>query len=729
MAESSASSSPLAQPASPGQQDDDALPGAALMDMRILELQREQGHTRFFFPQDPLAAQAKPEDEDTFVLIEFPASSSIRCDGTKWSHVQLRMSAEKLLSTGSAVFKEKLVEVTPQMRKRRRQDHTGLVLPESIKYILDLTPPDMGDELAALVTILSVPESVRAWWQSGSRLNIKRSLVSGHDDACIDHAHVPEDCNPGGSQAKQQPSFQDQLPIVDLDDIVGPVPSRQVPDYCPIRHRATIIFIMEAILSDNSKSVLECLNSAIRVYTAVKLAKSLDCMHVVTDSVYTWALGHPSGNFIELLPEVSLELFWDLKVAEVVRGTFAILTVEGALELLGVPTDPSSNGAVTFNAHRVGPTTIFGRKRDALPDDIANAIQHARDGLVERTRVTLSQLRSDAVFDFLSLKDMASKSIPEWNQLSDIGETLGCTVPGRSAHVTVNPPVPVLTAYTEDQQIRLQGLRTAYNGLASALVEYFHSRLMESFTGIDCNFAPVDRDRKCYVPRSQFTCTSEIYKQLNEEQRLLTVYPWYKLRIKAEVDTKDDFFFQPIRGGSTLAQLAMVFDQYLLNSMTLFSELAPYYKRRSGGGMAFFRLETFREEYVEAMKSMYEKRKVSDVEFLTRSQHLALGSAEEELRYLPMWAGGYDDELGGIYDSNFVPNSENGPSGPGPAFHTAGSVPTEVSTIAPSTPTMCGTTTTDDDDDDAVTEGSLARGGRFLVQRFDSGSRPASGHH
>jgi hypothetical protein len=76
--ESSASSSPLVRPPSPGQQDDVASLGAALMDMRILELQREQGHTRFFFPEDRFAAQAKPEDEDTFVLIEFPTSSSAR---------------------------------------------------------------------------------------------------------------------------------------------------------------------------------------------------------------------------------------------------------------------------------------------------------------------------------------------------------------------------------------------------------------------------------------------------------------------------------------------------------------------------------------------------------------------------------------------------------------------------------------------------------------------------
>ncbi|KAK8042781.1 hypothetical protein PG994_013264 [Apiospora phragmitis] len=713
MAASSASSSPLVQPASPGQQDDDTRPGAALIQARIMELQREQGYARFFFPDHYPDGPAQPAGGDTLVQIRFPNNSSVRCDGTAWSHVQLRMDAETLLATGSDVFKEKLVKVTPLMRERQQQDHTSLMLPESVEYILDLTPPDMGDESAALVSVLSVPESVRSWWQSGVRLNVKRSLVAGHDDSCPDHEHVPEDCErlPGVNSADIAPLPQHSMPGLDLDDIVEPVLSRQIPDYCPIRHRANIVFIMEAIVYGTAYSALNLLNSATRVYTVVKLAKILDCVGVVVDPVYTWALGHPSGNFIELLPEVSLELFWDLKVFDIVRSTFSILVVEGAIELLGAPADPDfSQAALTSNTSRIGPTTIFGRKRDTLPDDIANAIQHARDSVAERIHTTLAQIKSDAIYDFLSQDDLAGMNIPEWDHLSNIGETLGCTVPGRSAQTTVSPPVPVVEASSESQQRRLQGLRAVYNELASALVAYFHSQMTEALSSADMVFSKTDLDRKCYVPGSRLTNTRVIYERLTEEQRLLTVYPWYKMKTKAECDTQDHFFSCDATSGSNRAQLSIAFDQYLMGSLSLFPGLAPYRGVYFGGDEAFFNLEQFRTQYVVAMVSLHERRRLGSLvaysEFLTRSQHMALGSAEEELRFLPIWAGGNDDDLGGVYDSGFVPDTAHGPSGPGPAFHTGGSVVTAASSIAPSTPTVGGTTT---DDDDATTEGrSLA---------------------
>ncbi|KAK8080720.1 hypothetical protein PG997_008538 [Apiospora hydei] len=592
------------------------------------------------------------------------------------------------------------------MRERRQQDYLGPMLPEGVKYILNLTPPDMGDDLAALVTILSVPESVRSWWQSGLRLNVKRSLVSGHDDACSDHEHVPDDCEPlpGVSMmpTEGQPQPQSLLPALDLDDIVGPVVSRQIPDYCPIRHRANVIFIMEAILCGNTYSVLKALDSATRVYTVVKLAKVLDCVDVVLDPVYSWALAHPSGNFIELLPEVSLGLFWDLKIVDIVRSTFSILVVEGAIEFLGAPTDLSPNTAPTLNTSRTGPTTIFGRKRDAVPEDIFNALEHARDSLAERTHATLAHFKSDGIYDLLSRGDLAGKGIPEWDRLSNIGETLGCIVPGRFADAPVSPPVPVLTAISEHQQNCLLRLRLAYDRLASALVAYFHVSMAESFNGNDCDFSRADLDRKCYVPRSRFTQTSVIYQRLTEEQRALTVYPWYKMMTKANADTKDQFDSLPVYG-STIAQLSMDFNQHLLDGMLLFPELMSYHGLYLGGRITFFSLETFRVQYAEAMESLHQKRRLGSldgVDFLTRSQHMALGAAEEELCFLPMWAGGNDDDLGGVYDSGFVPDTAHGPSGPGPAFHTGYSVATAASSIAPSTPTVGRTT-----DDDAVTVG------------------------
>ncbi|KAI9821901.1 MAG: hypothetical protein M1827_002483 [Pycnora praestabilis] len=42
---------------------------------------------------------------------------------------------------------------------------------------------------------------------------------------------------------------------------------------------------------------------------------------------------------------------------------------------------------------------------------------------------------------------------------------------------------------------------------------------------------------------------------------------------------------------------------------------------------------------------------------------------EEEWKYLPLWAGGNDDETGGVFDDT-VPFADAGPSGPGPKYHT-----------------------------------------------------------
>lgn len=74
-------SSPLVQPSSPDQANDDVLPGTALIEARITELQREQGYTRFFFcPKDHLDAQAQAQAArgDTLVQVLFPSSGCVR---------------------------------------------------------------------------------------------------------------------------------------------------------------------------------------------------------------------------------------------------------------------------------------------------------------------------------------------------------------------------------------------------------------------------------------------------------------------------------------------------------------------------------------------------------------------------------------------------------------------------------------------------------------------------
>jgi hypothetical protein len=67
--------------------------------------------------------------------------------------------------------------------------------------------------------------------------------------------------------------------------------------------------------------------------------------------------------------------------------------------------------------------------------------------------------------------------------------------------------------------------------------------------------------------------------------------------------------------------------------------------------------------------------------------------SSEELKYLPLWAGGNEDGTGGVFEKP-IPPAEYGvaPNGPGPAYHTGLSVFSQTSSVV------------DVDDDDQMTE-------------------------
>lgn len=169
-----------------------------------------------------------------------------------------------------------------QTRILRRLRLTPDKLPSGIVFVLDLTPPSEGDESASLLAMLSLPLSVRAWWQSRDRLKVMGSLVSGHDDNCPEHKSVPVNCERGGSRiAAARKMAQNRITpasdVLDPDDIM-PSPSRDIPDYCPIRHRASILRLLETIECGGHELNLD---SAPRVFTMAKIAKYFECTTAV----------------------------------------------------------------------------------------------------------------------------------------------------------------------------------------------------------------------------------------------------------------------------------------------------------------------------------------------------------------------------------------------------------------------------------------------------------------
>lgn len=133
------------------------------------------------------AVQYEVNKGDTLVIVDYPpppAQASLRldCFGTAYGSQEFRVHSEKLLATGSSVFKD-MLGPTRQFRTLRRRKLVNK-LPEGIKYVLDLTPPQEGDDLVMAMTELSLTPGIIKWWMADKFHGVDSYLVNGHDDIC-----------------------------------------------------------------------------------------------------------------------------------------------------------------------------------------------------------------------------------------------------------------------------------------------------------------------------------------------------------------------------------------------------------------------------------------------------------------------------------------------------------------------------------------------------------------
>ena len=124
-----------------------------------------QGDTWIFIDPPPRQPEQDRLDFDTFTT---------RCSRP---HVMKRSNLLKLHSPSIA----SAFSATSQFRVLRRRKLVGK-LPESIKYVIDLTPPTEGDEAAGLMTSLCCPEGARLWFLSNSIWQVSWDLVGGKEE-------------------------------------------------------------------------------------------------------------------------------------------------------------------------------------------------------------------------------------------------------------------------------------------------------------------------------------------------------------------------------------------------------------------------------------------------------------------------------------------------------------------------------------------------------------------
>ncbi|KAI0099971.1 hypothetical protein GGR51DRAFT_534377, partial [Nemania sp. FL0031] len=533
---------------------------------------------------------------DTLVIVEFPAgNNSVNCHGRQWETMEFLMESQQLLATGSSVFAEKL-SPEGQAQARRRLDRDGKSHVHT-RYVLNLTPPEEGDVLASQVAQMSLSDGVRNWWQSHFILRVSEYLVSGHDDVCPQHIEAMLSEH---KIEEEHRGYKDDT--VSIGGLECP-PSRQIADYCPIRHRAAILRLLMAILQGEL-----VLNSAPRVATIAVVAKSLDCKRVVADFVLTWLMAELNQNFIDINTEDALTMAWTLKIPAVTYVTFRLLVVEKAIEIL------DRNRAEVAKKR----LSIFERPRGSVGEEPETCIQHAAQRLAQRAEQVLTQLRSDDVHTYLGL-----------------------------------------TQFPEDNPL-----------LCQKILRYIHSIVDAARTQtMEFKFTvQYDRNRSRYTSKNDLLPTDRIYQGLSPAQRVLTSYFWRSLfMLASSYDLLDAHFGEPhveLPPSSSIG-----FD-------------APDVMSR-----IHVQIHDFHSEFISAIGSLESKWVPQELEVnIPQTSPLALGLSDEEFKFLPLWAGGLDDETGAVFTPD-IPDAERGfPIGPGPAFHTGDTI------------LSC-----DDDDDDSST--------------------------
>jgi len=286
---------------------------------------------------------------------------------------------------------EPLFRPSAQFRIIRRRDLTAQVREDPrIKYVIDLTPPAEEDDAVFLTTELCCTQGVRLWYQSGDIWKVSNMLVGGKEEyASVERqffvksdpansskapsppSHVKDNSDTGngraysGGEGKHKPSTNVLIPL----------------EYSPVRHRSAIERVVAALMGIDPK-----LDSAPKVWTTYAVANYF-CLKnsPVTDYIIRWLRAYPNSFFLEVCPEVSLRIADGLENHDLARDTFAILVGEEALDSL----------FRTRMSERDNQYSVYGRKKEDLPEKIFSRIEYASKSLQERIRADFKALAGD----------------------------------------------------------------------------------------------------------------------------------------------------------------------------------------------------------------------------------------------------------------------------------------------------------------------------------------------
>lgn len=636
---------------------------------------------------------------DVLVYIDIPILKNPRgttdCEGVVPHNLKFYVHSEKLFALGDTKFRRLLLNQRKQKRWREARNPDEAEM-KGVEFILDLTPDMEGDDRVFELAELSVTKGIVDWWAADKMHKITSSLVRGHDDICscqqpdstmqkpfnmTERISIVRASDDNNETQESPPSDQITLPPLPsdllrfqaqgVDELFDSPLCYQIPDYCSFRHCNSIARLLLMIEGKGVK-----LNSAARVWTMVGISKIYECPSVVRDTVAQWIMSNT--RFIEVLPEEALRIGFNLMLPQITKSAFRILVNEMALE----------EAAGEEQSHREKSLTIFGRRKEDPGDDKSNAIQHAARAFVERVKGQQDILLSPAVFDQWSIDGLWSTEHnfirhSEWKKLRSIEHVLIEDNDG-TFDVALRTLWVFMNALVYKINNKVDNLRSDSDFCRSAYQE-------------------MDKDRATYLKPCQFDQIQYILPGLTMDQRLLLPFFYNELGRQCEnplywgeksthPESRYKYFSHLLR--DVEHELQKLVDAkptrgYYENWKILFSGADAYSTPRPNGRLVasplidLAVLEIQVRDGLKPITRAWERIDKGFVPQLNITRHMLLTLEANEMKFLPLWAGGNDDGTGGVFE-DLLPPAELGPTGPGPAYHTGITVPSDAASLSES---------------------------------------------
>ncbi|CAK7214650.1 hypothetical protein SCUCBS95973_002219 [Sporothrix curviconia] len=512
-------------------------------------------------------------------------------------------------------------------------------------------------------------------------------------------------------------------------------PEFRIDDYCEIRHIANVIRLLLAMAG---RPLL--LNSAARVYTIAGLAKlfrltssdvyDINAIQIQSHSnafgdrlrsIFSdWFFVRNNTNIIDVLPEESFIIAWNIKLPVVARVAYRILVAERALQEAGA-TDAQPR------KYQSRQKTVFGRELSGLLDeDMETMLDHASEALVQR----VLKYR-DA---HLSHVDQLTGGVGTGQSAS--GDSDAVPYPAleycaklRSPWITIRQLLETARILTDSAEMEkalvgdgdgqgnifwpgnqfpvadaLAAVRHLLDKLEQAVIDSLPRGLPDSELLLTTYTDSVQQSLGFYVRDTTLhkNWFVYVYNELPFDKKCMTAVYWRLLgqsgKDKLAGCLKQVQLTQLVATVNSALHAALIFDvpmrdyerrdrlrENLIDRLNTINMGLQYSTIVSRASIDFFSAENI--PYClynlaeRSHKSFYQMGLFVpefELSMVKPSPHLLLGLSVEELRFLPLWAGGDNDGTGAVYEPD-LPTAHLGPITPGPEYHT-GTTNTSMST-------------------------------------------------